>query len=281
MGYKLFNFGALWLNDDIQHVPVQLGKDGDIPQYDNKSSIFIGAGSQTETIVWVKPDDINLLIADRILLGNVSWVDLEKNGFVKGRETIIHGQRFRCRLLRVGLKNDEPNEWDSILDETCDANFLWHCKRTAFWGIDTSDGQKSRSVICGFPSTRCRYNLYAKDRQKNIGFRPVLEPMGSFSDDDNCTLDGVGFRLSSIPGTDIFCPVLRPTLSTVFADVPDGQKVKMYTITENGHPIHPNEMFKNATNLTVTDRYFGDEYLVQWVISNGVAVASKPLLKNL
>ena len=72
-----------------------------------------------------------------------------------------------------------------------------------------------------------------------------------------------------------------PTLSTVFADVPDGQKVKMYTITENGHPIHPNEMFKNATNLTVTDRYFGDEYLVQWVISNGVAVASKPLLKNL
>ena len=49
----------------------------------------------------------------------------------------------------------------------------------------------------------------------------------------------------------------------------------MYTITENGHPIHPNEMFKNATNLTVTDRYFGDEYLVQWVISNGVAVASK------
>ena len=134
---------------------------------------------------------------------------------------------------------------------------------------------------CGFPSTRCRYNLYAKDRQKNIGLRPVLEPMGSFSDDDNCTLDGVGFRLSSIPGTDIFCPVLRPTLSTVFADVPDGQKVKMYTITENGHPIHPNEMFKNATNLTVTDRYFGDEYLVQWVISNGVAVASKPLLKNL
>ena len=214
MGYKLFNFGALWLNDDIQHVPVQLGKDGDIPQYDNKSSIFIGAGSQTETIVWVKPDDINLLIADRILLGNVSWVDLEKNGFVKGRETIIHGQRFRCRLLRVGLKNDEPNEWDSILDETCDANFLWHCKRTAFWGIDTSDGQKSRSVICGFPSTRCRYNLYAKDRQKNIGLRPVLEPMGSFSDDDNCTLDGVGFRLSSIPGTDIFCPVLRPTLRT-------------------------------------------------------------------
>lgn len=201
MGYKLFNFGALWLNDDIQHVPVQLGKDGDIPQYDNKSSIFIGAGSQTETIVWVKPDDINLLIADRILLGNVSWVDLEKNGFVKGRETIIHGQRFRCRLLRVGLKNDEPNEWDSILDETCDANFLWHCKRTAFWGIDTSDGKV----------------------------------------------------------------------------------VKMYTLLYKEKPVHPNSKdnivitAREAECIKLTDKYFGDEYLIPWIISNGVAIASKAL----
>ena len=48
----------------------------------------------------------------------------------------------------------------------------------------------------------------------------------------------------------------------------------MYTFTENGWPIHMDEPVKDPSKLTLTDRYFGDEYLVLWVVSNGIAVAS-------
>lgn len=37
------------------------------------------------------------------------------------------------------------------------------------------------------------------------------------------------------------------------------------------------EPVKDPSKLTLTDRYFGDEYLVPWVISNRVAVAKQSL----
>lgn len=48
----------------------------------------------------------------------------------------------------------------------------------------------------------------------------------------------------------------------------------MYTFLNNGHPIPFGEPVKDASKLTLTDRYFGDEYLIPWTISNGIAVAS-------
>ena len=51
----------------------------------------------------------------------------------------------------------------------------------------------------------------------------------------------------------------------------------MYTLVENGRPIHMDEPVRDLSKLTLTDRYFGDEYLLPWVISNGVAVAARAL----
>ena len=48
----------------------------------------------------------------------------------------------------------------------------------------------------------------------------------------------------------------------------------MYTVTENGLPIHMDESVKDPSRLTLTDHYYGDEFLIPWTISNGVAVAS-------
>lgn len=55
----------------------------------------------------------------------------------------------------------------------------------------------------------------------------------------------------------------------------------MYALTENGRPVHMDEQVKDITKLTLTDRYYGDEYLVPWVISNGVAVASQSLKQQI
>ena len=51
----------------------------------------------------------------------------------------------------------------------------------------------------------------------------------------------------------------------------------MYTVLEGGEPIHFGATVKDASKLTLTDRYFGDEYLVSWVMSNGVAISNQPV----
>lgn len=55
----------------------------------------------------------------------------------------------------------------------------------------------------------------------------------------------------------------------------------MYTLMENGRPVHMDEPVKDPSKLTLTDRYYGDEFLAPWVISNGVAVASQSLKQEI
>lgn len=85
MGYSIFKFGALYLGDKIQPIPKQPTENGDVPSYNNKAIISITSASRKENITWIKPDGLNLLVADRVLLTMVSWEDLDKNGFVTGK----------------------------------------------------------------------------------------------------------------------------------------------------------------------------------------------------
>ena len=106
MGHSVFEFGALYLGNNIQHVPRQPTGNGDIPQYDRQAVISIGP-AQKERITWIKPDGYNLLVADRALMVDVSWDDLDLNDMVAGKRTQIGGQCFRCRLLQLGNHRDE------------------------------------------------------------------------------------------------------------------------------------------------------------------------------
>ena len=281
MGHDIFKFGALYLGNKIQPIPKQPTKDGDIPSYDGKAAISIGSSEKSEGITWVKPNGRNLLITDRVLLNKISWEDLDKNGFVEGKSMLINGQYFRCRLLQVGEDENVPNEWDTILYETCEDNTLWHWSEMYFWGADISALEASYRAARGYHSARfwndsnCAMNRYA-----NVGFRPALEPLPSDSPIPNVNLDGADFQLTSLPGGDGFCPILQPTQGNVFKDISVGGKVRMYAFTEDGYPIHMDKPVKDPSRLTLTDRYYGDEFLIPWAISNGVAVASKSLLRQ-
>ena len=281
MGHDIFKFGALYLGNKIQPIPKQPTKDGDIPSYDGKAAISIGSSKKWKGITWVKPNGRSLLITDRVLLNKISWEDLDKNGFVEGKSMLINGQYFRCRLLQVGEDENVPNEWDTILYETCEDNTLWHWSEMYFWGADISALEASYRAARGYHSARfwndsnCAMNRYA-----NVGFRPALEPLPSDSPIPNVNLDGADFQLTSLPGGDGFCPILQPTQGNVFKDIPVGGKVRMYTFLEGEEPIHFGATVKDVSKLTLTDRYFGDEFLIPWVISNGVAVAAKSMLKQ-
>lgn len=280
MGHSVFEFGALYLGNNIQHVPRQPTGNGDIPQYDRQAVISIDP-AQKERITWIKPDGYNLLVADRALMVDVSWDDLDLNDMVAGKRTQIGGQCFRCRLLQLGNHRDAPNEWEQILNitGTHTDNALWNWDEMYFWGCDVVPWDANRRVIRGHRSstTWSTFPMYGQDM--GVGFRPALEPLGcvdSWAAEDHSKLDGIDFQLTSLPGGD-FCPILQPTDKSVFSDIPVGSKIRMYTFMESGHPICFGEPVKDAAKLTLTDRYFGDEYLIPWTISNGVAVANQAL----
>lgn len=277
MGYDIFRFGALYLDAKIQAIPKQPTDDGDIPQYDGQAAIYIGPAKKSKGITWIKPNGLNLLIADRVLLNKISWNNLNKKGFIEGKPVLHNGNWFRCRLLQVGEREDVRNEWNKALDETGEDDALWHWNRMYFLGAELSKNNTSTCAIWGYRSARNWGYYTATTKFTHVGFRPVLEPLPSDNPTSNINLDGIDFRLGSIPGGKSFCPILQPIQENVFAGIPMGEQVKMYTFMEGKHPIRFGASVKDATKLILTDRYFGDEYLVPWVISNGVAVASRSL----
>lgn len=280
MGYSVFKFGALCLDNKIQPIPQQPTDSGDIPQYDGKSNISITAADQ-EKITWIKPNGHNILIADRVLLARVSWEDLNQNSFVKGKKILIEGQCFRCRLPYVGNKRGVSNEWDKTLDETYDDDILWNWDKMFFFGVEETDAYgPSVHVVRGYYSARYWDGYYTATRIVSLGFRPVLEPLPTDNPIPNINLDGIDFQLTSLPGSNVLCPILQPMQENVFKDISVGSGVRMYTFMEGGRPIHVDTLVKDVSKLTLTDQYFGEEYLIPWTISNGVAVASQPLFQN-
>ena len=276
MGHNIFKFGALYLDNKIQHIPQQPIRNGDIPQYDGQAAISIGLEEKGESITWVKPNGQNLLIADRVLLVNVSWEDLDQNDLVNGKQIQIDGQYFHCRLLQVVKRKIFPSEWDKILDETGEDDTLWHWNNAYFWGQEKPTDVSPTCAVRGYYSARRWGGSDAANRNVGVGFRPALEPLPSDTPIPNIKLDGIDFQLTSLPGGN-FCPILQPVNKDVFSDIMVGSEVRMYTFLNNGHPIPFGEPVKDASKLTLTDRYFRNEYLIPWTISNGVAVASRAL----
>lgn len=274
MGYDTFKFGAIFLHENAQKIPKQPYWDGDISEYNRVGSISIRPATGASTITWVKPNGLNLLIADRTLLVSVSWDDLEKQQFVEGKGISIEDQLFRCRLPKVGAAEGVPNEWDQALNIAGEDNSLWHWDNMFFWGSEAFL-DNTRRIVRGWVRARSWALSEPEHQKKDIGFRPVLEICPNYFPKANCVLEGMRFQLSGIPGSKNLCPILQPDRHDIFTHIANGQAVRMYTMTENGRPIHPDDTFQNKSQLRLTDKYFGDEYLVSWTISNGIAVADK------
>ena len=129
----------------------------------------------SKEIGWVAVN--GLLIADQCLLTNVSWDDLDVQGLVFGKEVTVQGLRFKIRLLKVGSKEDVPNEWDAALDAVGEDDTLWHWDHKFFWGQEPVSGSVSRRAIRGYTSARHWGWSDSSSRHALLGFRPALEPL--------------------------------------------------------------------------------------------------------
>lgn len=129
----------------------------------------------SKEIGWVAVN--GLLIADQCLLTNVSWDDLDVQGLVFGKEVTVQGLRFKIRLLKVGSKEDVPNEWDAALDAVGEDDPLWHWDHKFFWGQEPVSGSVSYRAVRGCNSARFWDYYYATNSYPDLGFRPALEPL--------------------------------------------------------------------------------------------------------
>lgn len=118
-----------------------------------------------------------LLVAGEVICPGVSWSALDKQGFITGCPVCIDGITLLCRSLKVGMKEGESNEWDSILDDLGEDDNLWKWNLKFFWGQESPVDFPSFRVVRGYYSVRSRDIYSTNGRSLNVGFRPVLEPL--------------------------------------------------------------------------------------------------------
>ncbi len=159
--------------------------------------------------VKIKDGDKTLLICDRVILVNVSWDDLNGQGYVTGKTVTIDGAKYKCRLLTGGSnrRNGDSyaggtptnNEWDrfitreevisglpapvsSDLDSSTNStdlnsahNKFWNWFYVYSWCQETYAEGASYRAYRGYNSARFWYWNDSSSRYASLGFRPVLE----------------------------------------------------------------------------------------------------------
>lgn len=288
MGYQYVRLGTLYANG--QAIDTKKENCSAITRWESGSEIAIKDTVEEKAIQWVKPDGMNLLIADRVLLTDVSWNDLQDYALALGQVISIDGQRYRCRLIRL-------NEWVTALHKTTKADKLWHWRRFLFWGIErakenvpmmpgpTSGGNWYK--VCGNNSPLYWNSAITYMREANLGYRPVLEILGpgNLMSAEKVDLEGEVFVIAPVAGMvePVFYPILMQIPRHAFMDVPNGSELKMYTLLCNGKPVRQTQKIPYTRSkdpeLTLTDKFYGKDYLISWTVSNGIAIANRPILK--
>lgn len=162
---NIIKLGSLHLDGH----PVEIGT-----KYVPGQTIRIGDTITGKEISWVGVN--GMLIADRCILTNASWDDLNAQNLAFGKEITIGGFRFTARLLQVGAEEGFPNEWDAALNEVGENNDIWHWKDSWFWGQESTVRASYRASRGGL-SARFWGWYIAYRRDANLGFRPALVPL--------------------------------------------------------------------------------------------------------
>jgi hypothetical protein len=129
--------------------------------------------------------DQEILICDRNILVDVSWVDLNNAGYINGKMITIDGDKYLCSLLTSdmdsGIKYEKSpvnrfkNEWDMFIDQH--EQLSWYNDDCYSWCINNIRHFKHCKVLRANKSFQ-ELNWSAEDNSSFIyGWRPVLTPI--------------------------------------------------------------------------------------------------------
>ena len=241
--------------------------------------------------VKIKDGDKTLLICDRVILVNVSWDDLNGQGYVTGKTITIDGTKYKCRLLTGGSnrRNNDwyaggtptNNEWDRFItreevitglpapvssdldtnlnttDHNSAHNQLWHWAGVYSWCQETWAENASHRAIRGYHSARGWGRTSSGNRSVIVGFRPVLEVLNTdplISDSDRNLGDkNQDFTIEYTVNDSDSGDVLTATESI------DGRTTRSFAPTRN---------FKNTITVNVHELSLGP-HTVKVVVTDG------------
>ena len=198
----------------INTTPPGASGNGDIPSMSGSMANYTFGdtpSAEANKLQWVKikDGDKTLLICDRVILVNVSWDDLNAQGYVTGKTVTIDGAKYKCRLLTGGSNRRNGdyyaggtptnNEWDRFItreevisglpaplssdldtnqnstDLNSAHNKFWNWFYIYSWCQETYAENASYRASRGCNSARCWNYLSSGNRNTYVGFRPVLE----------------------------------------------------------------------------------------------------------
>lgn len=305
MGFTYKKFGTLYMGDEPVPIPRCPRNEGDVTRYRSGEKIKVGDTTLGMEISWIKSDKTSILVSDRVLLCNVSYTTLAESGFIGGKPITIDGKKYFCRLINAGSR--EPNEWTKLVnsDRKFQEDNLLHTKDMYFWCQNKEKGAlgQERYEVRGLTSPTDA-NYYAPTYTAGyIGFRPVLVPdfteETDYVSDTTILLDNQKFQIQfSAVNPDVkasFTPRLLPMMTEksgkeipdtlFFRGVSSQTPIKMFSLLMDEAPVYTQgegiTPYKPGARLVITDRYFGEAYLIPWVIKAGMAEAAKPLLNGI
>lgn len=126
-----------------------------------------------------------LLVASRPIKFNISWDRLNKEGLVYGKEIVIDGKPYICRLVKNYPGANGDWEWHDILSMTSSDDDLWHWKRCWSWSQDMGK-EPMTDGYCGVFGYSCAFGegwMAPSTKSKQIGWRPLLEPISARPND--------------------------------------------------------------------------------------------------
>ncbi len=192
--FSQVKMGALFLDGKAAKNPKYPVPDGDIPKFNGTAALLLDdapANKPDTLITWNLLRDVPkkwsnsgvVLIADRVLLNNVSWDDLAKEGFAKGTIVTIGGRTYIAKMISAGSAINERNLWNYAMQKTTVKDAIWHWKGIGSWGENRS-GMQGYYAVRGGQDAKGWFDAEGDARLPIIGFRPMLIPLDAVDPSD-------------------------------------------------------------------------------------------------
>ena len=185
------SFGSLYVNE--------------IPADDTRDArnCYFRIGDTCEnrlySLPWIRVRGI--WICDRTVATGIHLNKLDtRYRYLFGNVICIDTVPYLCRSLRVGSNIDEDNEWDMALDEVGEDDEIWHWSQAAFFGQERCQGNITKGVARGGRSPRNWRPIGHEIVDKELGVRPVLEPLAQV---DKLSAGLVGQTVFACSGCDM------------------------------------------------------------------------------
>lgn len=159
------------------------------------------------------------LIADRVLLRNISWDDLDKLGFC-GNTDEIPKRDIKAKKMRLPT----CAEYDLLADTAKEDNEIMHWQNMFSWCQDARPCCPSSRVVRGSRSTRYQSSCIAANRYVDVGFRPAFDILATDALGPDGTVVTVGTLYMA--GEPVKVP-LNPTWDGDILDYTPGAKLEL------------------------------------------------------